>query len=131
MIKDPDKIASLAHDRGVEWADKEAIAQGLEEVRATLFNQLDNLEARTLSLLVVEYIGSGCGIGEAERRAKADQRWLAAVEDTKTKKQMHVEGMVEARRRANIALVKWKVAQQYGEFYRTVQATERAQMKIL
>ena len=105
----PDKIIVLAGRAGADWADKEAAASILEEVKSTL-----------LSSLAVAHIAAGDAIGTAEHKAKADQKYRS-----------HIESMVEARKMANRARVRWINAQMYVELKRTMEASRRAEMKML
>ena len=92
---------------GIEWADRERDASLLEETRKVFLAELTR-----------EYLASSS-------KAAAEVNALAR-EEYKT----HVEGMIEARRLANIAKVKYDQMKNYQENMRDRNATLRAEMKL-
>jgi len=100
------------HDRlvraGSEWADKEAAATLLEETRKSLLAHV------TLRFL------KGSSFAAAENAARATEEYTD-----------HVQAMVEARRQANQARVKYETAKVYVDLLRTQSATRRAEMQTL
>ena len=105
-----ERLAKLVNDlreSGMEWADKNAAANLLEEGRRSLLAQL-----------IVEKMGRGSSKAKAEEQARMDESFRKAT-----------KGMLEARRTAERANVAYKVAQAAIDLYRTEMATRRAEME--
>lgn len=101
---EPEKLAHELSRRGLIWADANAAAELLEEVKKSLLSK----------------VKLGCeGKSMDERETKA----LASDEYMK-----HLNVMVAARRDANIARVRYDVYKTYVELTRSRIATERAAM---
>lgn len=105
---DPGSIYSRLCSLGEEWAEAQAVAQLLEET----------LKA-TLSRLVLDRMGEATSKAQAEVMALASDEYRA-----------HVEEMVEAKRRANVARVRYSSGQMWAELLRSQHATRRAEMQF-
>lgn len=105
QLSDPAKFAQSIVARGELWADAEAAADLLEETRSTL-----------LAKITKEHFELPAW--KAEAAAKADPRY----ED-------HVTKMVDARRLANLARVRYDGAKAMGEFARSAESTRRAELQ--
>jgi hypothetical protein len=103
----PDKIYHELVAAGDDWADKDAAANLLEEGKKSMLAQL------TLSNMD----GS---------RIEAETKALASHEH-----QEYIAGMVEARKQANKANVRYKALQTLAELRRTQESTRRQEMKSL
>ncbi len=109
MPINPDKAYHQLIDAGEEWADAEAAASLLEETRRSF-----------RSTLMADAMDQGIkSVAAAETHAEATK----AYKD-------HVTNMVEARRVANRAKVKWIATQTLGDLRRSEEATRRAEMKV-
>lgn len=104
---DPREIHQRIVDHGEAWADADAAANLLEETKKTLLAQI-----------MMESIG-GSSAAAAEKKATADQRYID-----------HINLMVEARRVANRAQVKYKTSLVWVELIRTRESTRRAEMNF-
>ena len=105
-IKDPAKLAQSIVQRGELWADCNASADLLEETKGTL-----------LAKIVKEHLDQPAW--KAEALSRADMRF-----------EEHVKAMVDARRLANIAKVRYDGAKAMGEFIRSAESTRRAEMQM-
>lgn len=95
-------------EAGENWADLDAAASALEETAKSV-----------LGKLVLEHMQSGMPAGKAEHAARASEEY-----------QEHVASMVEARRKANRARVRWIVGQSHVELMRSMESTRRAEMTM-
>jgi hypothetical protein len=103
---DSDRAYEALVSAGEDWADKDAAANLLEETRKSVLAKLKN-----------------------ESDAKSD----AARESEALMKQeyrVHVEAMIEARRQANRARVKYDSAKVLAEMRRSEESTRRAEMTL-
>jgi len=89
---------------GEDWAHKNAAADILEESKKPILSQI-----------MQDYQGSHAA---KESLALADPRYTD-----------HLKTMVESRKEANIARVKWEAQKMYVELTRTKAASERAANK--
>jgi len=105
---DADKIAAELSARGMAWADANAAAEALEETKPTVLAQL-----------AAEQIGTGKSAAAADTMAKADDRYLE-----------HIQKMVDARKAANRARIRWDTYKAYVELLRTNASTDRAMMTM-
>lgn len=103
---DPNEIHERLRISGEEWAELDAAANLLEETKKPLRAKLMN--------------ESG-----APTMAKAEV--IAESSDTYLE---HVESMVEARKQATIARVRYDSAKMWAELVRSQEATNRAQMRV-
>lgn len=103
-ILDANRIAASLQELGDRWADENAAAAALEETRQSLYSRI-----------AAEHIGKGESAAKAELLAKADP-----VYDE------HLKAMVEARRKATRARVRYDVARIKAELMRSNASTERA-----
>ena len=94
-------------ESGLEWADKNAAANLLEESRRSL-----------LADLIVTRMARGSSKAKAEEEARRDDLFREAT-----------KSMVEARKAAERAQVGYKVAQAAIDLYRTEMSTRRAEME--
>jgi hypothetical protein len=100
----PETLAEELTKRGEDWADKNAAADALEEAKKTLLAQI------TLSW-------PQDSMAKSEAKAKATIDYIR-----------HVESMVEARKQANRARVRYDSIRSFVEMWRTHESTRRAEM---
>lgn len=105
-LGDPARFAQSIVSRGELWADANAAAELLEETKGTLLAKLQK-----------EHFSEAGW--KAEALAKADPRY-----------EEHLKAMVDARRLANLARVRYDGAKAMGEFARSVESTRRAEMNL-
>jgi len=105
-IKDPAKLAHSIVQRGEHWCDCNAAADLLEETKGTL-----------LAKITKEHLDQPAW--KAEALSRADMRF-----------EEHIKAMVEARRIANLAKVRYDGAKAMGDFERSVESTRRAEMQM-
>lgn len=103
---DPQKLSHEIYTAGESWAEAEAAAQLLEETRKTVLSQIKS-----------KYDGS-----DAAKETLA----LATPEYRE-----HLERMVNARRDANKARVRWDSLKIHADLVRTKAASARAEMRNL
>ena len=104
------KLAELVHnlrESGLEWADKNAAANLLEETRKSV-----------LATLIVEKMSRGNSHAKSEQLARTEEKYKDAT-----------KAMIEGRREAERAQVGYKVAQAAIDLYRTEMSTRRAEME--
>lgn len=106
LLSDPKHLVERLRLAGEEWSDLDAAANLLEETRST-----------TLARIMTEW--ADVSVAKAEMLAKADMRYV-----------QHVKDMVEARRMANRAKVRWESGRAFVELARSVESTNRAQMQM-
>ena len=104
---DPNIIAHALSESGREWAEAEAIASQLEELKKVLLAQL-----KTQS---------------SEKSDAARETEALASEEYKT----HIIGMVEARKQANIKKVRHLTQKTKAELLRTQQSNLRAEKQLI
>jgi hypothetical protein len=104
-LSDPAKFAQSIVSRGELWADALAAADVLEETKSTL-----------LAKITKEHFDKPAWKAEAE--AKGDSRY-----------EEHLKAMVDARRLANLARVRYDGAKAMGEFARSAESTRRAELQ--
>jgi Tfp pilus assembly major pilin PilA len=100
----PDQIYQRLSEAGDDYADKDAAASLLEEIKKVLLSQI-----------MQSHEGS---VAAREMAALADDRYVK-----------HITVMVEARKDANKAKTRWLSAQAWVDAKRTEAATERAALK--
>jgi len=105
---DPDRIAAELERLGMEWADKHAAACLLEDT-----------EKAVLAEAAADHRAHCKSQAEAESRARYDRKFTD-----------HVKAMVEARREANRARVRFEAFKAKVELLRTNAATDRAIMSL-
>lgn len=93
---------------GENWADLDAAASLLEELRKSV-----------LGKLVLEFTASGMPAGKAEHAAYDAEEY-----------RKHVGAMVEARRKATRARVRWDTGRAHVELMRSAESTKRAEMNL-
>lgn len=105
---DPRSIFDRLVMLGEEWADAHAAASFLEETQKPLLARLtlENMDGSTT-------------------RAQAEVEALAADEYNR-----HLDRMVAARRKANVARVRYQSAQVWAELLRSANANRRAEMQM-
>ena len=108
MNLDPDAIREELDKLGEDWADKNAAAVALEETKSVVLAEQSNQ--------LRELLGSQAA---AESAAKASILYGD-----------HITAMVEARRVANRARVKYDSMKALVELKRTQASTERAAMTL-
>lgn len=105
MAFNPNEIAERMRLAGEEWSDLDAAANMLEESRKSILAELINQ-------------ASGGSIAAREYEALANPAY-----------KLHITNMVNARREANRARVKYDTAKAWVELVRTSEATKRAEMR--
>lgn len=93
---------------GEQWADMHSAAEALEETKKSV-----------LGHLVLGFIADGMPAGKAEHAAYASDEYRT-----------HVKSMVEARRKANRARVRWDVGRTHADLMRSVESTKREEMRM-
>lgn len=101
----PNEVAERMRLAGEEWSDLDAAANMLEETRKSVLAELVN-QSKAGSM------------SAKESEALADPAY-----------KLHVTNMVNARKEANRARVKYDTARAWVELVRTSEATKRAEMK--
>lgn len=107
MNFDPDWIYQNLIKSGEHWADKEAAASLLEETKKTV-----------LAEQAVYYRNTNMSISESEQRALAGGNYRE-----------HLDKMIEARKEANKAKVRYQSMQTLADLRRTEQSTRRVEME--
>jgi hypothetical protein len=103
---DPDKIFAALVKAGEDWADMDAAANLLEETRKSV---LANLKLKS----------SGTSDAARETQALADPSYSAFI-----------RGMVDARKAANKARVRYDSGKTLSELRRSEESTKRAEMSL-
>lgn len=93
---------------GEQWCDLDAASNLLEELRKSV-----------LGKLVLEFTADGMPVGKAEHAAHASEEYVA-----------HVRAMVEARRKATRARVRWDTGRVHVDLMRSAESTKRAEMNL-
>jgi len=104
----PDELAHTMEQLGSEWADKEGAAQLLEETRKSI-----------RAKLMLKYLVGAKTVAKSEAMAEADVEYIR-----------HIGNMVEARKQATKARVKYDAYRVQIELLRSQEATMRAQIGI-
>jgi hypothetical protein len=104
---EPDQLYAQLCAAGEAWADHEAAASLLEETRKVVLAELKNQSAAKSD-------------AAAETLALADPAY-----------RLHVTNMVNARRDANVAKVRYVSLQMLVELRRSQESTRRAEMKLV
>lgn len=105
MSFDPNEVYAELIKAGNSFADADATANQMEELKSVLLSQLK-----------LQYEG---GDAAREMHAKASEAYEA-----------HIKGMVEARRLANRARARWISVQALADARRTQAATLRAEARL-
>jgi hypothetical protein len=103
-----DALAVQICSAGEKWSDLDAAANLLEETKATLLADL------------MRQAPEGTALGLREIYAKSDATY-----------KQHIEAMVEARRVANRARVRYQSLQVLADLRRTQESTRRAELRAL
>lgn len=106
MSFDPNEIHHRLVTAGEAWATAQSIADQLEELKKPKLAQLKN----------------EC----AEKSDAAKETWALAQQEYTD----HIEGMVAARKEANMRRVRYKAAEAWVDAMRTQQATRRIEAKL-
>jgi hypothetical protein len=104
-LADPAKFAQAIVNRGELWCDAQAAADLLEETKGTLLAKITKEHWELPAW-------------KAEAAAKSDPRY-----------EEHIKSMVDARRLANLARVRFDGAKMMGEFARSAESTRRAEIQ--
>ena len=105
MNFNPNEIAERMRLAGEEWSDLDAAANMLEETRKSVLAELVNQS-------------KGGSIAAKESEALANPAY-----------KLHLTNMVNARREANRARVKYDTSKMWVELVRTSEATKRQEMR--
>lgn len=89
---------------GEEWSDKDAAANALEETKGSVLAELTN---------------------QAEGSSEAQKKSLALADPAF---KLHLTRMVDARKEANRAKVRYETGKIWAELVRTRESTKRAEM---
>lgn len=108
-----DKIYAELISAGESWADKDAAANLLEEGKSSLLSKLTHDHRYEDNTAIISRI-------EAEEAARASQTY-----------QDYIAGMVEARRVANRARVRYQAIQTLAELRRSQESTRRQEMRLV
>lgn len=111
---DPETLVEKVISAGEDWADKDAAASALEETKRTL-----------LAALAMEYASKPTASGKPLPQTQAESR---ALSDVRYKE--HLEHMVQARRQANRARVRYDLGRMKLELMRSWMATARNEMRM-
>jgi hypothetical protein len=103
---DPNTIYQKLISAGEAWANSESFAGQLEELKKPLLAQLK--------------------LSSPEKTDAAKETWALAQEEYRN----HIEGMVAARKDANIKKVRYKAAEAWVDAKRTEQATRRVESRL-
>jgi hypothetical protein len=116
---DPVRLTAEVTVLGEEWADSEAAASSLEETRKSV-----------LAKLILEYVESRLSgdVGSKARTMPVAQAEARALSDPRY--EQHVELMVNARREAQRARVRYDMGKMKLELMRSLQATMRQEMHM-
>lgn len=106
MALNPTEIEERLRLAGLEWADLDAAACVLEESRKSVLAELMNQS-------------KGGSIAAKESEALANPAY-----------KLHITNMVNARREANRARVRYDTARAWVELIRTSEATRRSEMNF-
>lgn len=113
---DPAKLTAEVIDKGEEWADLDAAASVLEETRKTI-----------LAKRALEFVESSLSAGKGRAMSVAQAELNALADPTYEE---HLNMMVEARKNANRARVRYDLGRMHLELLRTAQATLRNEMRM-
>jgi hypothetical protein len=105
-IRDPKSLTDRLIEAGEKWSDLNAAAEVLEETKSTL-----------LGKLLSEHFDEPAW--KAEAKAKSDPRYNE-----------HIFAMVEARKAANRARVRYDSGKAFVELARSAESTRRAEMNL-
>jgi hypothetical protein len=111
---DPQALVEEVISAGEDWADKDAAASSLEETKRTL-----------LAALAMEHASVPTASGKPLPQTHAESR---ALSDARYKE--HLERMVQARRQANRARVRYDLGRMKLELMRSWLATARSEMRM-
>ena len=106
---DPDKIYAVVEKCGLDWADKKAAFEMLDDLTKTV---LADITTDTMT-------GHKCSKSEAETRAYANTRYKE-----------HLTRLAAARREWLTAEVKWKSAVMLADLRRSEESSRRAEMGL-
>lgn len=102
----PESIFRELVKSGEEWAELECLAQQLEETKKPVLNSLK--------------------LQSPEKADSARETWAYAQKEYT----IHVNGMVAARKKANIAKVRYFANKTLAELRRTEQSNRRSEMNL-
>lgn len=102
----PEKIYTAIVDAGIDWSDKQAAAELLEESKKSVLAELAN----------------------ASPENSATAREMVALASPAYR--LHLAQMTAARHEANKARVRYDAVKVLSEMRRTVESTRRAEMQI-
>jgi hypothetical protein len=108
MATDINQIRQRLVDLGEEWADVSAAADLLEETRKSVRAQI-----------ALKYLPEAKTGNKAELMAEADSEYMT-----------HIANMVDARRKANIAKVRYDASKTWCDMLRTQESTRRTEMGL-
>lgn len=111
----PDEVVGNVETLGLDWADKDADANILEETRKTLLAQLIREQLAGAKATG----GRPMPVNQAENIAMADPRYEG-----------HLTGMIEARRLASRARVMYDSGKVKIELMRSLVAARREEMRM-
>jgi len=113
---DPVRLTEEVITNGEDWADLDAAASLLEETRKTV-----------LAKRALEFIEGSLDSGRARPMSATQAELNAQADETY---EQHLTMMVEARKNANRARVRYDLGRMRLELLRTAQATLRNEMRL-
>ncbi|MFZ5783940.1 MAG: hypothetical protein ACOY4R_27395 [Pseudomonadota bacterium] len=106
IIRDPSTLVERLIEAGEAWADLNAAADALEETKGAV-----------LGSILREHFDEPAW--KADAQAKSDERYTK-----------HIAAMVEARRKANKAKIRYDSGKAFVELARSAESTRRAEMNL-
>lgn len=102
------QIAEELGKRGADWGDTDSAYRALDDATKSI-----------LSEIIVDFMGTCKSVAEAETRARASKVYRE-----------HLAVLASARRKANLARVRYDTYRAFIELRRTNAATDRALMAV-
>lgn len=106
MSFDPNEIYQRLISAGEAWVNAQSLSDQLDEMKKPLLAQLK--------------------LSSPEKTDAGRETWAMAQEEYRN----HIEGMVAAKRDANLKRVRYKAAEAWVDAMRTQQATRRAEVRL-
>ena len=106
MHINPDKLRERLEELGTDWADKKAAAESFEETKKVMLARLMKASDESTA-------------AGKEREALASQDY-----------EEHIKIMINARKEADKAKVRYECAKVYIEMLRSLESTKRAEMQL-
>lgn len=120
-LRESPRIAAIIARAGEDWSELNAVASSQEEQKKNY-----------LAKLTLDYLESGRAAstpGGAPKAVPMNQAELRALADPRYDE--YIKNMVDARRRSNIARVRYDTGKMFVELQRSTMATQRQELKTL